>query len=234
MSKTQANTNAAIKNTDTPIGGKSDLGQSGKFVRENQKSLIFIGGAIIVMVLLYLGYQKLYLAPREETADSQMYEAQEWWKSKDWDKAIKGDAGYPGFEKIISEYSNTKAANLAYYYLGIAYLNKGEYRKAVDNLTNFRGSDNMVAALALGGTGDAYVELKDYDKAETYFKKAADKASNKFLSPFYLKKLGLVYEAQKDYKSASDTYKKVKTDYPESTEAQSMDGYIARAEAQVQ
>jgi tetratricopeptide (TPR) repeat protein len=162
-----------------------------------------------------------------------MYVAQDFWAKKDWDKAIKGDAGYPGFEKIISDYSNTKSANLAYFYLGTAYLNKGEYRKAIDNLSNYRGGDIMIAAEAFGGTGDAYVELKDYDKASTYFKKAADKASNKFLSPFYLKKLGLVYEAQNDNKSAEDTYKKIKTDYPESTEAQSIDAYIARTEAKL-
>jgi len=234
MSKTQANSKAPVKSTSTPVEVKAGASHAGGFVRENQKSLIFIGAAIIVMVLLYLGYQKLYLAPREDTADTQMYAAQDWWKNKEWDKAIKGDAGYPGFEKIIAEYSNTKAANLAYYYLGIAYLNKGDYRKAVDNLTNYRGNDSMIAAEALGGTGDAYVEMKDYDKASTYFKKAADKAGNKFLSPIYLKKLGLVYETQKDYKSAADTYKKIKTDYPESNEAQNMDAYIARAEAQVQ
>jgi tetratricopeptide (TPR) repeat protein len=224
MSKTQANSKPVTNN---------DFGQTSKFVRENQKSLIFIGGAIILMVLLYLGYQKLYLAPRQEKADGQMYQAQEWWQKKDWDKAIKGDAGYPGFEKIISEYSNTKAANLAYYYLGIAYLNKGDFKKAIDNLTNYRADDNLVAAEALGGTGDAYTELKDYDKAVTYFKKAADKAGDKFLSPFYLKKLGLVYEAQKNYKDASDTYKKIKTDYPDSNEAASIDAYIARAGAQL-
>jgi tetratricopeptide (TPR) repeat protein len=234
MSKTQAKSKEPVTSTKAPSKGPTDFGQTGKFVRENQKSLMFIVGAIVVMILLYLGYQKLYLAPREQTADSQMYMAQDWWKNHDWDKAIKGDAGYPGFEKIISEYSNTKAANLAYYYLGIAYLNKGEYRKAIDNLTNYRGNDNIVAAEALGGTGDAYVETKDYDKATTYFKKAADKASNKFLSPIYLKKLGLVYEAQKDYKSADDAYKKIKTDYPESNEAQSIDEYIARAEANIQ
>ena len=34
------------------------------------------------------------------------------------------------FEKIINDYSNTKAANLAYYYLGVAYLNKGEYQQS--------------------------------------------------------------------------------------------------------
>ena len=225
MSKTQAN--------NTVVAKDNDFGQTGKFVRENQKSLIFIAGAIVAMVIIYFAYQKMYLAPREEKAASQMYVAQDAWAKKDWDKALKGDAGYPGFEKIISDYSNTKAANLAYFYAGIAYLNKGDYKKAIDDLTNYRGSDAMASAEALGGTGDAYVQLKDYDKASTFFKKAADKASNKFLSPFYLKKLGLVYEEQKDYKSADETYKKIKSEYPESNEAQSMDAYIARVEAKI-
>jgi tetratricopeptide (TPR) repeat protein len=200
-------------------------------VRENQKSLSFIGAAIVAMIVIYFAYQKFYIGPREITASNQMHVAQDFWEKKDWDKAINGDAGYPGFEKIISEYSNTKAANLAYFYLGTAYLNKGEFRKAIDNLTNYRGDDSMVAAEAYGNTADAYVELKDYDKAETYFKKAADKAKNKFLSPMYLKKLGLTYEAQNDYKSADEAYKKIKNDYPDSPQAQSIDEYIARAEA---
>ncbi|MDP9047212.1 MAG: tetratricopeptide repeat protein [Bacteroidota bacterium] len=225
MSKTQASNSEAVQN--------KDLGQTGKFVRENQKSLIFIGGAIVAMVIIYIAYQKLYMAPREITAANQMHVAQDFWTKKDWDKAIKGDAGYPGFEKIISDYSNTKAANLAYFYLGTAYLNKGEYQKAIDNLTNYRGSDIMVAAEALGDTGDAYVELKDYDKAGTYFKKAADKARNKFLTPLYLKKLGLAYEAQHDNKSADEAYKRIKSEYPESTQSQNIDEYIARIEAKM-
>jgi len=162
-----------------------------------------------------------------------MYVAQDFWEKKDWDKAINGDAGYPGFAKIIGEYSNTKAANLAYFYLGTAYLNKGEFRKAIDNLTNYRGDDNMIAAEALGGTADAYVELKDYDKAVTYFKKAADKANNDFLTPVYLKKLGLVYETQNDNQSADDSYKRLKKEYPLSPQAQNIDEYIARVEAKL-
>ena len=178
-------------------------------------------------------YQKLYLAPREATATNQMYVAQGFWDKKDWDKAIKGDAGYPGFEKIVADYSNTKAANIAYFYLGVAYLNKGEYRKAIDNFDEYRGDDSMIAAEAYGNTADAYVELKDYDKAVTYFKKAVDKSKNQFLSPLYLKKLGLTYEAQNDFKSADDTYKSIKSDYPESPESQSVDEYIARVEAKL-
>ncbi|MGZ3873659.1 MAG: tetratricopeptide repeat protein [Mucilaginibacter sp.] len=225
MSKTQPTTKAVVE--------KKDFGQTSKFVRENQKSLLFIVGAILAMIVVYIAYQKFYIGPREIVASNQMHVAQDFWAKKDWDKAIKGDAGYPGFEKIIDEYSNTKAANLAYFYLGTAYLNKGEFRKAIDNLTNYRGDDSMVAAEAYGNTADAYVELKDYDKAATYFKKAADKANNKFLTPLYLKKLGLVYEAQNDNKSADETYKKIKSDYPGSTEAQNIDEYIARTEAKL-
>ncbi|RVT98367.1 tetratricopeptide repeat protein [Mucilaginibacter limnophilus] len=225
MSTTQANTK--IVNEDKPAK------QTGNFVRENRKSLLVIAGVIVLLAAIYLIYLKAYLGPREVEAADQMHVAQDFWAKKDWDKAIKGDAGYPGFEKIISEYSNTKAANLAYFYVGVAYLNKGEYRKAIDNLTSYRGDDYIVAAEALGAAGDAYVELKDYDNAETYFKKAADKASNAFLSPMFLKKLGLVYEEKKDNKAAADTYKKIKTDYPESAEAQNIDEYIARVEAQL-
>ncbi|MGV8878990.1 MAG: tetratricopeptide repeat protein [Sphingobacteriaceae bacterium] len=205
--------------------------QTGKFLLENQKSLVFIGSAIVVLVLIYFAYQRFYLAPREIDAADQMHVAQDFWEKKEWDKAIKGDAGYPGFEKIIDEYSNTKSANLAYYYLGVAYLNKGEYGKAIENLTNYRGNDMMVASEALGSIGDAYVELKDYDKAGTYFKKAADKGQNRFTSALYLKKLGLVYETQKKNQDAVKTYKQIKSDYPESTEASNIDEYIARAEA---
>ena len=219
--------------TTKVVAGSTDFGQTGKFVRENQKSLIFIGGAIVAMIIIYIAYQKFYIGPREIAASNQMHVAQDFWTKKDWDKAINGDAGYPGFEKIISQYSNTKAANLAYFYLGTAYLNKGEFRKAIDNLTNYRGDDYMIAPEALGGAAEAYVELKDYDKAETYFKKAADKANNSFLTPLYLKKLGLVYEATNDYKSADEAYKRIKTDYSDSPQAQNIDEYIARAEAKL-
>ena len=81
--------------------------------------------------------------------------------------------------------------------------------------------------------GDAYSELKDYSRAITFYKKAADKNKNTFTSPLFLKKLGLVYEEQKEFKSALDTYKKIKTDFPESVEAASVDAYIARAEARL-
>ncbi len=210
------------------------LGKSGKFVQENAKSLAVIAVAIIGLVLLYVGYQNLYLAPRAEKAANEMYKAEEYLAIDSLkDRAISGDGSYPGFEKIVDEYSNTKSANLANAYLGGLYLQKGEFKKAIEALGRYSSTGSpVVDPLVLGMLGDAHSELKDYSQAITYYKKAADKNANTFTSPIFLKKLGLVYEEQKEFKSAAEAYKKIKTDFSESAEAASIDSYIARAEAQ--
>lgn len=212
----------------------NELGNTGKFVQENAKSLAVIGGAIIALVLLYVGYQNFYLAPRAEKAANEMFKAEEYLATDSLkDRAISGDGSYPGFEKIAKEYSNTKSANLANAYLGGLYLQKGEFQKATDALGKYSSTGSpIIDPLVLGMLGDAYSELKDYSKAITFYKKAADKSKNSFTSPLFLKKLGLVYEEQKDFKSAADAYNKIRTDFPESAEAASVDTYIARAEAQ--
>lgn len=210
-------------------------GNTGKFVQENAKSLAVIGIAIIALVLLYLGYQNFYLAPRAEKAANEMFKAEEYATIDSLkDKAIAGDGSYPGFEKIADEYSNTKSANIANAYLGGLYLQKGEFKKAADALGKYSSTGSpVIDPLVLGMLGDTYSEMKEYNKAVTYYKKAADKNKNSFTSPLFLKKLGLVYEEQKEYKSAANSYKKIKTDFPESVEAATIDAYIARAEARL-
>lgn len=208
--------------------------KKGSFLQENNKSLLFIAGAVVVLVLIYLWYQGVYLKGRAEEAASKMYKAEQYVGVDSLsNKAVKGDAGFPGFEQIAKEYDNTKSANLANLYLGGIYLRKGEFKQAVESLSKYSATGSPVAdPLALGLLGDAYSELKDYKQAATYYKKAADKAS-KFTSPMFLKKLGLVNENLKDFKGAVDAYTKVKTQYPESAEAQLIDAYISRAQEQV-
>ena len=226
MSKTQ---NENLPEAENP------LGNTGKFVQENSKSLAVIGIAIVALILLYVGYQKFYLVPRAEKAANEMFKAEEYAAIDSLnDRAISGDGSYPGFEKIADEYSNTKSANIANAYLGGLYLKKGEFQKAVDALGKYSSTGSpVIDPLVLGMLGDAYSELKDYSKAVTYYKKAADKSKNSFTSPLFLKKLGLVYEEQKEFSSAADVYTKIKTDFPESFEASTIETYIARAETQV-
>lgn len=211
----------------------SRLIKASQFVTENANSLAVIVIAIVALISIYFGYQKFYLIPRAEKAANEMFRAEQYVAvESSEDKAIQGDGSYPGFEKIAKEYSNTKSANLANVYLGGLYLKKGEFQKAVDALGKYSSTGSpVVDPLVLGMLGDAYSELKDYSKAITYYKKAADKVSSEFTTPLFLKKLGLVYEEQKDYKAAAKAYNRIKTDYPSSNEASLMASYIARAEA---
>ena len=218
---------ATHKETEQPV-------KKGSFIQENTKSLAFIAGAIVVLIGIFIWYQRVYHKNRSEEAANQMFKAEQYVGVDSLaNKAINGDGGYPGLEKIADEYENTKSANLANLYLGGIYLRKGEYQKAVDALSKYSATGSPVAdPLALGLLGDAYSELKDYKQAATYYKKAIDKSTNKFTTPMFLKKLGLVNETLKDFKAAEETYTKIKSQFPESQEAQMIDSYIARAAAQ--
>jgi tetratricopeptide (TPR) repeat protein len=222
------NQNDTASNTEKLMKAES-------FLLENKKSLAIIGGAIVALILLYFGYQNFYLAPRAEKAVNEMFRAEEYAAIDSLaDKAIKGDGSYPGFEKIAAEYSSTKSANIANAYLGGLYLQKGEFQKAVDALGNYSSTGSpIIDPLVLGMLGDAYSELKEYDQAVTYYKKAAEKAANSFTTPLFLKKLGLVYEEQKEYDSALEAYQRIKSEYPYSGEASTVDTYIARTEARL-
>lgn len=209
--------------------------KSGSFILENQKSLVFIIGGIIILILLYIGYQRFYLAPRAETAADQLFKAETYATIDSLQqRAIDGDGSYPGFKEIADEYENTKSANIANAYLGGLYLRQGKFQEAANVLEKYTNTGSIVLdPLVTGLLGDAYSELKDYKKAASYYKKAAEKSTNSFTSPLLLKKLGLVYEAQNDFKQALETYKRIQSDFPESQEATSIESYIARAEAQL-
>lgn len=205
------------------------------FIQENQKSLVFIVGGIVVLVLLYIGYQQLYLSPRAKTASEQMYKAEQYAMIDSLQsRAIDGDGSFPGFKEIADEYNNTKSANIANAYLGGLYLRQGQYQEAIKALEKYSATGSEILdPLVIGMIGDAYSEMKDYPNAAKHYKNAATKQSNSFTSPLMLKKLGLVYEAQQDYKQAFDAYSQIKSEYPQSQEATVVEAYIARVQVKL-
>jgi tetratricopeptide (TPR) repeat protein len=160
-----------------------------------------------------------------------MFMAEKYFEQDSLQKAINGDGLNYGFIDIVDEYSGTKAANLAHYYLGICYRNTGEYEYAIDELKKFSSDDIMISTVALGAIGDSYMELNDIDKAINYYEKAVSNGGNKLTSPIYLFKAGLAYEDNQDFAGAKKQYNTIKTNYPDSREAQTIDKYIARVEA---
>ena len=84
----------------------------------------------------------------------------------------------------------------------------------------------MLQPSVIGLIGDCYVEGDQYDKAVGYFEDAAKKADNMLLSPIYLIKAGLAYEALGKMDKAKEAYAKVKESYPTSPSAANAEKYL--------
>jgi len=217
------------KKEDSLSDVESALTQTERFIEKNQKILTTVIGVVVVVVGGYLAFNALYVQPREKDAQEQMFGAEQYFEKDSFNLAVNGDGNYPGFLDIIDDYGRTKAGNLANYYIGISYLHMGQYQDAVDYLDDFKTDDLLLAPIAAGAKGDAYVELNETDKALAQYKKAYSYA-NELTTPVYLMKAGKLLESGKKYDDALKAYQEIKEKYPESSEGRTIDKYIAHVE----
>jgi tetratricopeptide (TPR) repeat protein len=150
-------------------------------------------------------------------------------QNNSWNRTINGDGNYLGFLDIAKEYKFTKAGDLARYGAGICNLHLGNYEEAIDFLDKYSKKDKVIGSIAIGATGDAYVELGNLDKGISKYLEAAEFASNSFNTPLFLMKAAELYEMNGKYPDALKLYEKIKEEYPTSTEGSTIDKYIARA-----
>ena len=220
------------KDEETLINLAEARVKANTFFQRNQKIILGIVGAIVVIVGGWFVYKNLIMGPKEEKAMAQMWMAQVQFEQDSFQMALDNPGGgYSGFLSIISDYKGTKAANLSNYYAGVSYLNLGNFDAALSFLNDYKPSGLIGPVMKHGALGDTYSELNQMDKAIENYKKAAEASENELLTPYYLKKLAMLYENQSENAKALELYKKIKSKYPNSNESLSIDKYIARAEA---
>ncbi|NND35213.1 MAG: tetratricopeptide repeat protein [Saprospiraceae bacterium] len=206
--------------------------QAEDFFESNQKTLMAVLGAIALIVGGYFAYKQFYQLPREREASEQIYQAELQFERDSFELALLNPGGgYSGFLDLVDEYKGTDVANLASYYAGICYLHLGKFEAAISYLSDFKPDGEVTPVMKFGAMGDAYSELGRMDEAISSYKKAIQAADNDFLTPYYMKKLGLLYENQGDYAAAVKTFKQIKTDYAKSQDGFNIDKFIERAEA---
>jgi tetratricopeptide (TPR) repeat protein len=204
------------------------LSKTEQFLEQNYKPLLIGLAAVVVLVGLFW-LAKLYLTKRNDEAQSQMYQAQKYLEIDSINLALNGDGNYLGFLDIAKEYKFTKAGDLARYGAGICNLHLGNYEEAIDFLNKYSKKDKVIGSIAIGATGDAYVELGNLDKGISKYLEAAEFAANSFNTPLFLMKAAELYEMNGKYPDALKLYEKIKDEYPTSTEGSTIDKYIARA-----
>jgi tetratricopeptide (TPR) repeat protein len=212
---------------DTMANVEQTLSRTEQYLEENYKTLL-IGLGIIVAIVALIWLGKVFLSKRSNEAQAQIYQAEKYLEIDSLRLALNGDGNYLGFLDIAKSYKLTKAGNLANYGAGICYLHLGEYRSAIEFLNKYSKKDKVIGSLAIGATGDAYVELGDLEKGAAEYIKAANFAGNAFNTPIFLMKAGEIYELTSKYSDALKVYERIEKEYPSSTEGSAIEKYIAR------
>ena len=210
-------------------GLEEALSKSEQFFENNKKTIFGCLIAIIVIIAGGMLYNAKVAQPRQIKAAEAIFPGETYFANGDYSTALNGDAyGFDGFEALAKQYKSTKAGKLAGLYAGLCYAQLDSMDIAQKYLEKFSGNDQMVAPSAMGALANCYATNGQVNKAASTFEKAAKKANNNLLSPYFYLQAGILYESLDKPAQALKLYKMIKVKYPESNESQEIDKYIAR------
>ncbi len=201
------------------------------FIEKNHKNILIGLVSVLVVVILYVFYEKYYKANKELEAQSEMFMAEKWFNMDSLNLALNGQEGNNmGFLEIVDEYGSTKQGNTAKLYVGEIYMKKGMYDDAIEYLADYKPVDKVLGPISQGLLGDAYMQKGDKELAIKYYTEAYKYDENEFTCPIYLNKAGLVYEDMGNYDKAIEVYTILKDKYKESLYTKNAIKSIAKLE----
>lgn len=200
------------------------------YIEHEGRPYVIILGVIALIAIGFFAFKHLYQLPKEKEASAEIMQAQMKFEQDSFAAALTNPgAGNLGFLDIIDNYGATKTGNLANYYAGVSYLHLGKFEAAIEYLQDFKAKGEVLPIMKNGMIGDAYSELEDFDKAKSFYGKAVAAGDNDFVTPYYLKKLGMLEERQGNAQAALKHYEKIQTQYPQSASGHTIEKYVDRA-----
>ena len=191
------------------------------------KPVIYVGGALILLIGAWFGYRKLVKEPKEQKAAEMIFPAEFLFDkmavsgfNKDsvnivLNGGMNDGMNITGILKIMNNYNGTDAANRATYMAGASYLHIKSFDKAIKYLKEFDSNGATQVDIKRNILlGHAYAELKKTDEALSAYKKAAsinDKdeaftADALIMAAAYAESVGKPKDAIELYQKAKDNY----------------------------
>jgi tetratricopeptide (TPR) repeat protein len=197
------------------------------WMEKNPRVILGVVAALVLVVGGYFGFS-YYIDSQDAQAQTEMFQAVRYFETDSLNLALNGDGNNLGFKQITEDYPMTDAANLANFYAGAISLKQGNYSLAIFYLNEFSSNDILVQARAYALTGDAHMELKEYDKAAEFYHKASTRKPNKYFTPAYLMKEALAYELLQQNDKAIAAYDRIITEFWDTQEVQNAKKFKAR------
>ena len=220
----------AKEKMNVPENGMDEINDSlvsvSEKVQNNKGIILWAAGAVLLVVVLVLGYIYLVRQPGMASSNDMIGEADI--------QLLQGNDSI-ALEKYASVVENGgyDAENRAALQAAILLYKDGKYEEALGYLDQFSASETVVGAAAYSLKGDCYVNLEKYDDAVSAFKDAISKSDeNAFYTPFFMQKLARVYREQGKFAEEAELYRGINTNYPQYGDAYGVDikKYLRRAE----
>ena len=187
-----------------------------EFLDRNQKNLIILAILIAVgaaALVVYRGIEK----SRQETAGA----------------ALNKAADLAALQAVITEHADTKAARSAMVLLADRQWTEGQQDAAIETLRKFvaENPDHPATYTAQASLGAKLMAQGKTPDATKVFQEPVDEPKARFIAPYALISLGDISRAAGDLEKAEASYNKVKTEFSDSSFADTANRRISTLKA---
>lgn len=195
-----------------------------KQFQENKqlRTITYIILGVIVLILGLILYRVFISGPKEVKSQDAYYSGLNYAAKDSTDKAIQE------LEAAVKKFDGYSGGENAQFVLGRQYMQKGNFKKAIDAFEGVKVSDTYIQIYAVGLQGDCYSEMNKYKEALDKYEEAASINENDKTTPDYLFKAALVAEQLENYEKAGELYEKIRDEYPVFAGQRAIEKYIAR------
>ena len=187
-----------------------------EFLNRNQKNLVILAILLAlgtVALVVYRGIEK----SRQETAGAALNKAED----------------LASLQGVINDHANTKAARSAMVLLADRQWTEGQQDVAIETLRKFvaENQEHPARPSALASLGSKLMSQGKASDAAKVFQDLVDDPSARFIAPFALISLGDLAKTAGDLAKAETSYNRVKTDFADSSFAETATRRIATLKA---
>ena len=199
------------------------------FYERNKKNIsIAITAVIVVIIAVGLYYKNR--SDNNDSATTLLGSVYTYFDSGQYQLAIDGvpEKNIQGLRAIVDNYGNSRAGEIARFYLASAYYQLGNYDEALKDFEDCSPPGDLLSVSRLSGMADCYEAKGDHVKAGENFEKAATKDSRDVNVAENLSNAARNYAQAGEKDKALELYRRLKKNFPTTTFGRDADRYIAQ------
>ncbi len=201
------------------------------FHQKHKNIVLYTGLSLLIAIGSIVYWFNFYLPDQEKEAANKFAKIYHYFKTDSFDIVLKGDKKkrIVSAVEIADNYSYTDKGKEAALIVGLSYMHKNEFKKALDYLNNFNAAgDAFLEPAIMGAKATCYSGLGETSKAAGLFEDAAELGDNDFTSSMYYKKAAIHFEMAKEYSSALECYQILESKYNATQDGSDAEKFIYR------